>query len=83
MPARELYWEPSIQHQYELGEMPLLFKKEWMVMKETVRMIERKNDFVEDIVEKLRWRRPQKLTYRATLLLQNYEMFIGIDNKGQ
>ena len=52
-------------------------------MKETVRIIERKNDFVEDMIEELRWSRPHKLNYRATLIIQHHQMFVCIDNKGQ
>lgn len=46
-------------------------------------MIERKNEFVEEMFERMRWRKPQKLTYRATLMLQNNDLFLSISNKGQ
>ena len=66
----------------EMGDSPLDYKREWITVRETVRMITRKNEFWNEMVVRLKTRAVFKPTYRASIALEHMNIFLSIGNAG-
>lgn len=67
----------------ESGDSPLRYKREWVTIRETVRMIVNKNNFIQTMISRIQERPLDRNTFRAELILENLERFLSIGNAGR